>query len=170
MAILSRVPLRARQAMIIAAPISHAWVAPLLGVAATLSATVVLQRRFDPEAALAAIAKHTVTALVVEPAMLEQLVDLPARARRRHNITSLEVVLTSAPLPGDLARQFMGEYGDVVYTVDGAAEAAFSTIATPADLRSAPPTRPDAPRTMLGDERRDQAQASPHHPRARRRR
>jgi non-ribosomal peptide synthetase component F len=122
-AILSRVPLRARQAMLLAAPISDAWVAPLLRVAAVLSSTVVLQRRFDPEAALAAIAERHVTALVVDPAMLKQLIGLPARVRRRHNITSLEVVLSSSPVSDDLARQVTEKYGSVLHTVDGSAEA-----------------------------------------------
>lgn len=122
-AILLRVPLRAREAMLLAAPISRAWVAPLLGVAAALSSTVVLQRHFDPEATLAAVADHRISALVAEPAMLEQLAGLPARTRRRHNITFLEVVLTAAPLPGGLARRFMDAYGDVLHSLDGGAAA-----------------------------------------------
>jgi non-ribosomal peptide synthetase component F/carbon monoxide dehydrogenase subunit G len=118
LAILSRVPLRARQAMLIAAPISQPWGATLLGVAAALSSTVVLQRRFDPETALAAIAEHGITALVVEPVMVQQLIGLPARARRRHNITVLEAVVVGSTLPDDVASRFINLYGDVLYTVD----------------------------------------------------
>ena len=103
LAILTKDPLSARQAMLIAAPISQPWGATLLGVAAALSSTVVMQRRFDPEAGLAAIAEHGVTALVAEPLMVEQLIGLPARARRRHNITMLEAVVVGSALPDDVA-------------------------------------------------------------------
>jgi non-ribosomal peptide synthetase component F len=119
LAMLSTVPLRARQAMLVAAPICRPWGASALGVAATLSSTVVLQRRFDPEEALAAIAEHGVTALVVEPLMLQKLSGLSARARRRHNITRLEAVVAGSAVPDDVASRFINLFGDVLYTVDG---------------------------------------------------
>jgi fatty-acyl-CoA synthase len=140
-AILSRIPLRARQTTLIASPIFHAWGMANLGLGVMLSSTLVLQRRFDPEATLAAIEQHSVDVLVAVPVMLRRILELPAKTRRRYDTTSLAVVAVSgSPLPGDLANEFMNEFGDVLYNLYGSTEVATATIATPEDLRSAPGT------------------------------
>ncbi len=146
-AILSRVPLRVGDVTLVAPPLFHAWGFGNLALALVLSSTVVLRRRFDAEATLAAVAQHRVRVLVAVPAMLAQLADLPAEVRRRHDTSSLEVVATSgSALPGDLATRFMDRYGDVLYNVYGSTEAAWASIATPAELRADPHTagRPPA--------------------------
>jgi fatty-acyl-CoA synthase len=43
-------------------------------------------------------------------------------------------------LPGELATNFMDEYGDILYNLYGSTEVAWVTIATPEDLRAAPGT------------------------------
>jgi fatty-acyl-CoA synthase len=140
-AILSRIPLRAEQTTLIGSPIFHSWGMAHLGLGVILSSTLVLQRRFDPEATLAAIERHQVTALAAVPVMLQQILDLPPATRRRYDTSSLQVVAVSgSALSADLATRFMDEYGDILYNLYGSTEIAWATIATPEDLRAAPGT------------------------------
>jgi fatty-acyl-CoA synthase len=141
LALLSRIPLRAREATLVSAPLFHAWGAAHMGLGILLGSTLVLQRRFDPEQVLDAIERHRVTALAVVPVMMQRILDLPERTRRRYDTASLRVVAVSgSALSGELARRFMDEFGDVVYNLYGSTEVAWATIATPEDLRAAPGT------------------------------
>lgn len=145
-ALLSRIPLRTGDTTLIAPPLFHAWGFGNLALALGLSATVVLRRRFDAEATLAAVAEHRVQVLVAVPAMLAELVGLPASVRRRYDTSSLRVIASSgAALPGDLATRVMDGFGDVLYNVYGSTEAAWAAIAIPAELRSDPHTAGRAP-------------------------
>jgi fatty-acyl-CoA synthase len=140
-AILSRIPLRAGEPTLIASPIFHSWGMAHLGFGVILSSTLVLQRRFDPEATLAAIERHRVTTLAAVPVMLQQILDLPPAVRRRHDTSSLRVVAVSgSALPGELSTRFMDAFGDILYNLYGSTEVAWATIATPEDLRAAPGT------------------------------
>lgn len=136
-----RVPLRVGDVALIASPLYHALGFGQLVLALVMSWTVVLQRAFEAEAVLRAIAQHRVRLLVVVPTMLAELAELPPEVRGRYDTSSLRVVLASgSPLGGGLATRFMDLYGDVVYNLYGSTEAAFATVATPADLRAAPGT------------------------------
>jgi fatty-acyl-CoA synthase len=141
LAILSRIPLRAGETTLIASPLFHAWGMVHLGLGTMLGSTLVLQRQFDPEATLAAIAQHRVTALAAVPLMLQRILDIPEQVRRRYDTSSLRVVAVSgAALSAELATRFMDAFGDVLYNLYGSTEVAWATIATPEDLRAAPGT------------------------------
>jgi acyl-CoA synthetase (AMP-forming)/AMP-acid ligase II len=136
-AMIDRIPLGAGERILIAAPLFHTWGYAALQIAIALRATVVLQRRFDPAATLAALVRHECTALVAVPVMLQQLMDLPAGGPR----PPLRVVAVSgSALPGELAVRFMDRYGDVLHNVYGTTEVSWASIATPPDLRAAPDT------------------------------
>ena len=47
-----------------------------------LGSTVVMRRRFDPEATLAAIDEHRVTTLIAVPVMLQRILELPDAGSR----------------------------------------------------------------------------------------
>ena len=146
-AFLSRIPLHARQTTLIAAPLFHAWGFANLLLGSLLSSTVVLQRRFDPAATLAALSQHRAQALVAVPVMLQRILDLPEHLRTSRRPSSLRVVAVSgSALPGPLALRFMDEFGDVVYNLYGSTEVAWAAIATPADTRQAPGTAGRPPR------------------------
>jgi fatty-acyl-CoA synthase len=139
--LVARVPLQVRDVTLIASPLFHAWGFGNLGLAMVFSSTVVLQRRFDPEATLAAVAHHRVRVLAAVPVMLQRLTELPERTCRRYDLSSLEVVAASgSAMPGDLANRFMDRFGDVLYNVYGSTEAGWASIATPSDLRTDPRT------------------------------
>ena len=140
-ALLSAIPLRARQTTHIASPVFHAWGLSHLGIGLLLSSTIVLRRRFDPEQTLRLVEQHGVHALVVVPVMLARLLDLPEAVRRRYDLSTLRVVAVSgAALPAELALRFMDAFGDVVYNLYGTTEVAYASVARPADLREAPGT------------------------------
>jgi acyl-CoA synthetase (AMP-forming)/AMP-acid ligase II len=140
-ALLSAIPLRARETTYIASPVFHAWGLSHLGIGLLLSSTIVLRRRFDPEETLRVVEQHGVHALVVVPVMLARLLDLPAPVRRFYDLSTLRVVAVSgAALPAELALRFMDAFGDVVYNLYGTTEVAYASVAGPADLRAAPGT------------------------------
>ena len=146
-AFLSRIPLHARQTTLIAAPLFHAWGFANLLLGSLLSSTVVLQRRFDPAATLAALSQHRAQGFVAVPVMLQRILDLPEHLRTSRRPASLRVVAVSgSALPGPLALRFMDEFGDVVYNLYGSTEVAWAAIATPADTRQAPGTAGRPPR------------------------
>ncbi|HEX8647807.1 MAG TPA: AMP-binding protein [Thermoleophilaceae bacterium] len=140
-ALLSRIPLRAREKALIAAPLFHSWGFAHFTLGMALSHTLVLQRRFKPEETLAGIAQHQAQSCPMVPVMVQRIMDLPEETRRKYDTSSLRAVpLSGSALPGDLAIDFMNEFGDILYNLYGSTEVAWATIATPDDLRAAPGT------------------------------
>ena len=149
-AFLSKIPLRTRETVVIAAPLFHSWGMAHLTFAFVLGSTVVLQRRFDPEQTLAAVARHRARSLAVVPVMLQRMLALPADVRAKYDTSSLEVVAASgSALTGPLASDFMDAFGDVLYNLYGSTEVSWATIATPEELRAAPGTAGTPPRNTI---------------------
>lgn len=139
--ILSRIPYRVHERMVIEAPLFHTWGYAMLQAAIPLRATIVLHSRFDPERALRAVAETKATTLVAVPVMLQRILELPESARRKYDTSSLRIAAVSgSALPATLATAFMDAFGDVLYNLYGSTEASWVTIATPADLRARPDT------------------------------
>ena len=164
--ILSRIPLRARERVHIAAPLFHAWGIAHFQLGLLLSTTLVLRRRFDPEATLATIAEHRVQACPMVPVMLQRILALPEETRRRYDTSSLRTVpVSGSALSPDLAGRFMDEFGDILYNLYGSTEVAWAAIAAPADLREAPGTSGAAPHgtvlRILDDEGEDVPRGEP---------
>ncbi|MET0237581.1 MAG: AMP-binding protein [Kibdelosporangium sp.] len=137
-AILSRIPLRAGEKMLVAAPLFHTWGLAAMQLGMPLRASLVLQRRFDPQAALQAIEEHRCTSLFAVPIMLQRMLDLPDDVRSRYDTSSLRIVASSgSALPGRLVEQFTNVFGDVLYNLYGSTEVSWATIADPADLKAA---------------------------------
>ncbi|GLW31690.1 AMP-binding protein [Actinoplanes regularis] len=135
--VIDRIPLRAQERVMIAAPLFHTWGFAGLQIALALRATIVLRRKFDPAAVLDDLVRHECTGMIAVPVMVQQLMELPVASAK----PALRVVAVSgSALPGGLATRFMDRYGDVLYNLYGSTEASWASIATPADLRSAPST------------------------------
>lgn len=140
-AMLSRMPLRREETMLLAAPLFHAWGLAALQVSTPILATVVLMDRFDAEECLKTIERHRCTALVLVPVMLQRILELPAEVIQRYDTSSLKVVASSgSPIPGASVIRFMDAFGDILYNFYGSTEVSWATIADPADLRAAPTT------------------------------
>jgi acyl-CoA synthetase (AMP-forming)/AMP-acid ligase II len=148
--LLGRVPYRVREKHFIAAPLFHAWGIGQYMIGSALSATLILQNRFNPEATLAAIDEHKPSVLVVVPVMLSRILDLPQEVRARYDTSSLRIVFASgSALPGELAERWMNAFGDNLYNLYGSTEVAWATIATPEDLRAAPGTAGKPPKGTI---------------------
>jgi acyl-CoA synthetase (AMP-forming)/AMP-acid ligase II len=146
-ALLSRIPLRARERTMIAAPMFHSWGFAHLTLGIALSSTLVLRRKFDEEGTLSAVAQHRCTALAVVPVMLARMLDLGEDVISKYDTSSLRVIAVSgSALPGELATRVMDVFGDVLYNLYGSTEVAWASIATPGDMRTAPGTAGKAPR------------------------
>jgi acyl-CoA synthetase (AMP-forming)/AMP-acid ligase II len=137
----SQVPLRAREAVVVSPPMFHFLGFGFMGFALGLQGTLVVQRRFDPEAVLRAVANHHATTLVAVPVMLRRILDLPEDTRRRYDTSSLRVIVSSgSTLGAPLASSLMGAFGDIVYNFYGSTEVGWVAVARPSDLREAPGT------------------------------
>jgi acyl-CoA synthetase (AMP-forming)/AMP-acid ligase II len=75
-ALFSKIPLKARETTMIAAPMFHSWGFAHFSLALPLASTLVLRRKFDPLDTLRAVAHHRATALAVVPVMLQRMLDL----------------------------------------------------------------------------------------------
>jgi fatty-acyl-CoA synthase len=131
----------------IAAPLFHSWGFAHFTLAMGLSTTVVLNRRFDPEATLASTARHACTSLIVVPVMIQRILQLEDEVLGRYDLSKLKAVAVSgSALPGSVSGRWMDLFGDNLYNLYGSTEVAWATIATPADLRAAPGTAGKPPR------------------------
>jgi acyl-CoA synthetase (AMP-forming)/AMP-acid ligase II len=145
-ALFSKIPLKARETTVIAAPMFHSWGYGHFTFALALSSTLVLRRKFDPEDTLRAVAHHRATALAVVPVMLQRILELEPETIAKYDVSSLKVIaLSGSALPGELATKAMDALGDVLYNLYGSTEVTWATIATPADLRAAPGTAGRSP-------------------------
>src|SRR3954470_11870475 len=139
--LLSKIPLRAEEPWMVAAPMFHSWGFAHFTLSMALGAQLVLRRRFDPESTLSAIAQHECTTLAVVPVMLSRILELPPETIDRYDLRSLKIIDASgSALPGPLATEVMDRFGDVLYNLYGSTEIAWATIAQPRDLRAAPGT------------------------------
>jgi acyl-CoA synthetase (AMP-forming)/AMP-acid ligase II len=139
--LLSVIPLRAGDRMMISTPVFHTWGLAALQLGMALHAELVLRRRFDPEDALRTIAERRVTALIAVPVMLQRILDLPAEVKARYDTSSLRVVAYSgSAMPPDRITRFLDEFGPVLYGLYGSTEASWASISTPEDLAAEPTT------------------------------
>ncbi|WP_339429036.1 AMP-binding protein [Nocardia spumae] len=140
-ALLSRIPLRMNDTMLIPAPLFHTWGLAALQLSTALRATVVLPAQFDARDTLERVAEHRIGTLILVPTMVQRILDLPTPVRARYDTSHLRVVAScGAPLAGATVLRFADCYGDVLYNVYGSTEVSWATIATPEDLRTAPTT------------------------------
>jgi fatty-acyl-CoA synthase len=149
-ALLDRIPLRARETTMIAAPLFHAWGFAHFTLGMGLSSTIVLKRKFDEEATLSLTAQHGCTALVVVPVMLQRMLELDDEILDRYDLSHVKAVpVSGSALPGSLSERWMDHFGDNLYNLYGSTEVAWATIATPKDLREAPGTAGKPPRGTI---------------------
>jgi acyl-CoA synthetase (AMP-forming)/AMP-acid ligase II len=163
---LSRIPLRAREPIVIGPPVFHGLGYGFLGFSLLMAAPAILRREFDAEQLLADVARHRATTVVVVPVMLHRVMELPESTRQRHDTSTLRVVVCSgSALPVELADRVLDAFGDVLYNFYGTTEAAWAAVATPDDLRAAPGTvgrPPDGTRIVLLDDNDNEVPRGEH--------
>src|SRR3954452_23262393 len=146
-ALLSVIPLKARETTMLAAPLFHAWGFAQWALGISLATTVVLKRRFDEEATLSLTAQHGCSALVVVPVMIQRILELEDEVLDRYDLSKVKAVpVSGSALPGSVSDRWMDHFGENLYNLYGSTEVAWATIATPRDLREAPGTVGKPPR------------------------
>jgi acyl-CoA synthetase (AMP-forming)/AMP-acid ligase II len=149
-ALIDRIPYRARETMVVAAPLFHSWGFFHFVMSLPTASTMVLRRKFDEEATLRTIQEHRAQVLAVVPVMLQRILRLPDDVLDRYDLSSLRITSTSgSALPGELATAWMDRFGDTIYNLYGSTEVAYATVATPEDLRAAPGTAGKPPRGTI---------------------
>jgi acyl-CoA synthetase (AMP-forming)/AMP-acid ligase II len=139
--ILDRTGLTTGPRISVAMPMFHGLGLGMLMFTLGLGGTVLTQRRFDAEAALAQASLHRADAFTAVPVVLARILDLPQTVRARNPVPALRVVMSSGDrLDPGLAQRFMDSYGDILYNGYGSTEVGIGALATPADLRSTPET------------------------------
>jgi fatty-acyl-CoA synthase len=145
--ILEKLPIRAGDVNVIAAPTFHSWGLVHFLFSCMLGSTMVMRRRFDPEATLAMIAENRATTLAVVPVMMQRILELPPEVIGKYDTSSLRITASSgSALPGELALRWMDTFGDNLVNFYGSTEVSQASIATPEDLRAAPGTAGRVPR------------------------
>lgn len=138
-AILDKVPFRAREITECPAPLFHTLGFAHAILSLGFGSTLVIRRRFDPQAVLDSLHRHRATAMIAVPVMLQRLVDLGPEARAGHDFSALRIIFVAgSQLGADLCTRVTEAFGPVVYNLYGSTEVAYATIATPADLAVEP--------------------------------
>jgi fatty-acyl-CoA synthase len=146
-ALLSKIPMHARETAMVAAPLFHSWGFAHFTIGLGLSSTLVLRRKFDEEGTLSATAQHRARTLAVVPVMLQRILELPEDTIDRYDLSDLRVIAVSgSQLSPVLSERVMDAFGDVLYNLYGSTEVAWAAIATPQDMRAAPGCVGRAPR------------------------
>ena len=139
--ILDRTRLHTGARISVAMPMFHGLGLGMLMLTVALGGTVITQRQFDAEAALAQASLHRADAFTAVPVVLARILDLPERVLARNPLPDLRVVISSGDrLEPTLGQRFMDAYGDILYNGYGSTEVGIGALATPADLREAPET------------------------------
>jgi fatty-acyl-CoA synthase len=137
--LLSKVPFKAGEVTELCVPMFHAlgFAQALVGVG--LGSTLVVRRRFDPEATLKSLEEHQATAMVMVPVMLQRTLELGSEKIDEYDHSSLRIIfLSGSALPADVAKRALKAFGPVVYNLYGSTEISYATIATPEDLQDDP--------------------------------
>jgi long-chain acyl-CoA synthetase len=142
---------RYREAMTYLSPAPLYHSAPQAAVALTIrnGGTAVIMERFDPEAYLALIEKYRVTHSQLVPTMFSRLLKLPAEARARHDLSSLEIAIhAAAPCPVQVKEEMIKWWGPIVHEYYGATEGLGFTACDSAEWLA---HRGSVGRVLLGD-------------------
>ncbi len=124
---------------LVAGPLYHSAPGGFAVYAHALGQTVVVMRRFDPEEALALIARHRCTTTFMAPTLLKRIVDLPAATRARHDVSSMRsIVVAGAPCPMRVKEEVLAYFGPVLYEFYGSTELGINTVLAPEDALRRP--------------------------------
>lgn len=134
--------LRAGSRFFTAAPIYHSAPSTLSSAAlATDGVSVHLAPKFEPEAFLSRIAQDRITHIYMVPTMMSRLLKLPEAVKARHDLSSVEfVVSTGSPWPHDLKVAMIDWWGPVFWESYGATEIGFMTLVSSEEALARPGT------------------------------
>ena len=140
--LLRRIPFRRSDRHLVAAPLYHATGSGFATLSTTLGSTVSVMENFDAEEFLRIVDREKITTTALVPTMIRAIVDLSEETRKRYDLSSLRIVISTGSVLSDeierAATAVLGE--EVLYDLYGSTEMAYVTVATPADKRACPGT------------------------------
>jgi long-chain acyl-CoA synthetase len=119
--------------------------------------TMVLLRRFDPEAALRLIETHRITTWTGVPTMYKRMAGLPPEVLARYDVSSVTTLsVGAAPVPYALKEWIIGYFGDCLGEGYGATETGMLTALAP-QMQTLKPGSSGLPHTHVHLSIRDSA-------------
>ena len=131
--LLKRNPFALMGTHLVVGPLYHTG--PLTGVRILAAGVpVVVLRRFDAAAALAAIEENKVETSVMVPTHFIRFLSLPKDEREKHDLSSLKMVFhTGSACPVDVKKAILDWWGPKLYEAYGATEVGTTCTITPFD-------------------------------------
>ena len=127
------------QVHLVAGPLYHSAPGGFALYAHMVGGSVVVMRKFDPEEALRLIERHRCTTTFMAPTLVKRIVDLPAEARARYDVSSMRaLVIAAAPCPMRVKEQALALFGPVLYEFYGSTELGVNTVLRPEDVLRKP--------------------------------
>jgi acyl-CoA synthetase (AMP-forming)/AMP-acid ligase II len=124
---------------LVAGPMYHSAPGGFAFYTHVVGGTVVIMPRFDPEQALAQIARHRCTSTFMAPTLLKRIVDLPAAVRGRYDVSSMRaLIMAAAPCPTSVKEAVVAHFGPVLYEFYGSTELGVNTVLRPEDVLRKP--------------------------------
>ncbi|WP_273352098.1 AMP-binding protein [Corynebacterium resistens] len=140
--IMSRIPLKHHRPVFLAAPMFHTWGFAQIQLSLALRNTMILQRKFTPEAAVQAIEKNRPYTIAMVPTMLRRMLEAVPEG---FNPGTKIIATSGEALPPTVIEETQKKFGDVLYNLYGSTEVSWASIATPEDLRRYPKTAGQPP-------------------------
>ena len=105
------------------APLYHSAPQAAVGLTIRSGGTAVIMEKFDPEAYLALVPKYRITHSQLVPTMFSRMLKLPEAARKKHDLSSLEIAIhAAAPCPVQVKEQMIQWWGPIIDEYYGATE------------------------------------------------
>src|SRR5262245_2393913 len=124
---------------LVAGPMYHSAPGGFAAYSHLFGAPLVVMRKFDPERALALIARYRCTSTFMAPTLLKRIVDLPRDTRDRYDVSSMRaLVVAGAPCPTRVKEEALTLFGPVLYEFYGSTELGINTVLRPEDVRRKP--------------------------------
>ena len=131
------------------APLYHSAPQAAVGLTIRNGGTVIIMEQFDPEQYLSLIPKYKVSHSQLVPTMFSRMLKLPEAARKRYDLSSLEIAVhAAAPCPAQVKEQMIAWWGPIIHEYYGATEGLGFTACDSAEWLA---HRGSVGRVLLGD-------------------
>jgi long-chain acyl-CoA synthetase len=125
---------------IVGSPLYHTAVLSFSTNHLHLGHTIVLMKKWEPEAMLRKIERYRVTCSHMVPTQFSRLLALPEAVKSKYDLSSLRfMVHSAAPCPVPIKWRMLEWWGDVIYEYYAASEGG-GTLATPQQWKKKPGT------------------------------
>jgi long-chain acyl-CoA synthetase len=105
------------------APLYHSAPQAAVNLTIKMGGTAIIMERFDPEQYLSLVQKWGITHTQLVPTMFSRMLKLPVEARKRHDLSTLEIAIhAAAPCPAAVKDEMIKWWGPIIHEYYGATE------------------------------------------------